>query len=133
MIRWIQEMSVGVGLIDKQHQEFVGLINDLTDHDLVGHARMVTGLTLMKLDSYARHHFSTEEEYFLLYGYPDAAEHVAAHRLLLKEAADFVDRFFNRNEDVAAESGIFLFGWLEDHLRNMDRKYTRCFNEHGLR
>lgn len=133
MVEWTPEMSVGVGLIDKQHQEFVALIDELTRTDRSVNAHMVTGIVLMKLDSYARYHFSTEEEYFVLFGYPGAEEHVIAHRMLLKSIKDFIDRFFNQNEDVAEELGSMLFAWLNGHLMTMDRKYTRCFNEHGLR
>ena len=132
MMVWTPEMSVGVALIDRQHQEFVGLINELAESTKTGRAQVTTGLVLMKLDSYARYHFSTEEEYFAVFNFEGAEEHILAHRQLSKRLTDFIDRFYNRNETITEDLAVFLMEWLENHLKTMDRKYTRCFNEHGL-
>lgn len=126
-------MSVGVGIIDDQHREFIGLVNELTESVTSPRANFVVGLTLEKIFSFAQYHFLTEEKYFALFDYELADEHIKEHRKLLSQVEDYRHRFFDLHEDVAADLAKFLEVWVGEHLHDQDRKYIRCFNEHGLR
>lgn len=130
-INWTKEMSVGVREIDAQHQYFVGMLNELYQAYYF-HTKLNLAEAIKKLVDYANLHFKTEEKYFDLYQFEGAAEHKLVHQELLAKVAEFVARFEKGETDIVGQLVEFLENWLTDHLIVMDKKYTRCFNEHGL-
>jgi len=126
-------MSVGVRSIDAQHQTFISIINELEMIVDPEKKEFVTGLTLNEIETYSTYHFMTEEKYFALFDYELAKEHVEEHRKMTGQIKEFRRRFFEERQDVSAELMAFCQDWLNDHLMKQDKKYTKCFNEHGLR
>ncbi len=131
-IAWNESMSVNVKVIDEQHKAFIATINELVNCiNTIPDKDKITSI-ITKITNYKLQHFATEERYFKEFNYEGAAEHIAAHHdfnkrveLLLKEnVKDPISLAFNLVD--------FLEDWLIDHLQNMDRKYIKCFNEHGL-
>lgn len=132
MITWTPEMSVNVREIDDQHKHFVGLMNELYSTAFQGGAKEKLAEILNKLVDYTNLHFQTEEKYFEQFQYELTAEHEKLHNELKVKVATFVERFRVEGESIIAELMDFLEDWLVDHLENQDKKYTKCFNEHGL-
>jgi len=132
LIKWSDELSVNVKEIDGQHQFFIGLMDRL-------YAEISSGKEVEKLDEitdellrYAKLHFATEEKYFDLFNYENTKEHKEAHAGLLRQIDVFRE---NKKEDKTELSWKlldFMENWLVLHLEEQDKKYTKCFNEHGL-
>ena len=130
-ITWDGSNSVKVKIIDDQHKHFVELLNRLYKCLESDNTDELPKL-ITELVSYANHHFDTEEAIFDKLGYPDAATHKAVHKELLKK----VEGFLTRTDDpkkIAFDLVYFLEKWFLLHLNGMDKKYTKFFNEHGLR
>ena len=133
-IIWNPAYSVGVQELDSQHKHLVDFMNEiydkldrdvLTDEDLNGF--------FGRLSKHARTHFETEENDFALCNYPEAAAHIAQHRMIEEQIAELQKKFETDKLTKLVYDTLQLIGhWLFVHITEYDKKYTRCFNEHGL-
>lgn len=131
-IVWNDGMSMNVKVIDEQHKAFIGTINELIDCiNTVPNEEKISSI-IKKITNYKLQHFATEEKYFKEFNYEGAAEHIAAHRDFNKRVELLTQEHGKDPISFAFNLVDFLEDWLLDHLSNMDRKYIKCFNEHGL-
>lgn len=133
LILWTDGYSVNVAEIDEQHKYFIGIINELYSAVEEENVHEVIDDILNKLSAYIDFHFATEEKYFDLYHYPDADEHKNEHQILREKFAAILQKRKLDDNSVFYELISFLNGWLEDHLARVDKKYSKFFNEHGLK
>ncbi len=133
LIVWGKKLELGIKEIDDQHKKLIGLINkaDLSLQNKVV-KRSDFEEILKGLLEYVRVHFTTEEKYFYKFDYEGTAEHLLQHANFTQKILKFKDRF-DKEEDIGTELFDFLKAWLEAHLKVMDRKYVKCFKEHGLK
>ena len=126
-------MSVGVKLIDEQHQHLVALINTLDDAMARGRGRDILGKILSELWEYAETHFATEEMYFAKFGYEGAAVHQQEHATFLADVGRFKAEFDANRLGLSSEVMTFLSDWLKKHTTGSDKLYSACFNANGLK
>jgi hemerythrin len=130
LIEWKDSYSVGVELIDEQHKKLFSHINDL--YLAMKEARdkeIISGL-LDRLADYASYHFTAEEKYFEEFGYEKKVEHIAYHKQYIEKIKSFQK---NQNQSFLSYDIVdFLEDWILVHIATEDKKYTRCFNDHGL-
>jgi len=130
IILWNKNLSVGIKDIDNQHKHFIGIINSVyAKINNIDEKRLSEDLN--ELIEYARIHFTTEEDYFKKWDYPDAKKHMAEHEKLTLKVLKFKDKF-DRNEKIMEELINFLKDWLENHLKTYDFKYRDYAKERGL-
>lgn len=135
MIKWESKLSVKVKEIDEQHRQFIDILNRLGDMVNARDLPERMGLVLQELTEYAEKHFATEEGYFDKFSYEGIEEHKKAHQELKASIAGFVEKRNDPAKDVYEtylELLDFLADWLVNHLEDMDMKYVKCFNDHGL-
>lgn len=123
-IRWSSDLETGVRAIDLQHEELIGMLNELDAAHVVGCAQAVLDDVLQRLGTYVIFHFGTEEA--LMAGLPSQAEHARQHR---QEHAAFVARL---DEIRAQDHGDgqrtmealidYLNAWLYQHILKSDRE-----------
>jgi hemerythrin len=130
---WNDSYSVGVSEINTQHKKLVFLINDLNTAMAAGKGRDAVGSIVAELVKYTVDHFSTEERYFDKFKYADADTHKAEHKALVKKVADFQQNLAQGKAVLSIELMNFLKDWLINHIKGTDKKYTKCFNDNGLR
>ena len=133
LITWTDSFSVKVAEIDKQHKKLVEMINTLYDAMKIGKSKDVMGETLNNLILYTETHFRTEEKYFDLYNYPEKETHKAEHKEFIETVTKFKNDFDSGNVTISIEVMNFLRNWLTNHIKGSDKKYTKYFNDHGLR
>jgi hemerythrin len=126
---WKEDYGVNVKQIDDQHKIFLGIMDKCyaatkKKKDI----RKIIG----ELIDYAELHFKTEEKYFDEFHYNEASEHKKAHQELRDKIKFITSKDNVDSTQLALELLDFLEDWLVDHLANVDKKYSRCFNEHGL-
>lgn len=119
---WDDSISVGVPLIDHDHQYLVNLINQL--HDAIGGPgeREVLETVLDALVDYAVYHFSREERVMEACGVPELPGHRRGHEAFARRVLDIQQRFRD-NRDAALGTDVlqFLKSWLKGHIVTEDR------------
>lgn len=134
---WTPEYSVGVQIIDEQHQHFFAIANKLFElaHAGTPSRDAVTAL-FGELGDYALYHLSTEESFFRELKYEDAQAHIAAHdEYRARVAGHFSDALSAPDANLAAvaeEMATYSSAWLQNHIMVMDKQYTAFFNRHGF-
>jgi hemerythrin len=133
LITWNESLSVNIAEIDRQHKKLIGMVNDLNDAMKVGKGKEVLGEIVRGLVSYTVTHFRAEENYFDRYGYPETDAHKKEHAAFIEKVTDFKDKFESKNLFLTIEVMNFLSDWLKNHIMGTDKKYSRFFNEKGVK
>ncbi len=134
LINWTSEYAVNVKLLDDQHKEMISSMNEIYDRaeKVVVSPTEVDGL-FDRIKVYFMNHFGTEEKYFDLFKYEGTNEHKKAHSDVLVELGELKERYHtNASGALLYELIELLENHLFSHIMKFDKKYTKCFNEHGL-
>lgn len=134
---WTEKYGVGVKEIDKQHQHYFDMANEiikLTGQDEVSAEELMS--KVKELSDYARYHFSTEENIFRKYSYLDMKEHLEVHEAYWEKMDQFILEAKTAGENakkVALEVAEFAGSWLINHIMEMDQKYIIFMHQNGLK
>jgi hemerythrin len=131
-MRWSDELSVHIKLVDEQHMKLVAMVNKIWDALRHANKNKVMASVLDELLDYTSYHFSTEEGLFRVHHYPDHLAHQREHKELTAEAVKLKERF-NRGELQAIEFLEFLKNWLNNHIIGSDKKFGPFLNSKGIR
>jgi hemerythrin len=126
MMEWSDALKVGHGMIDRDHQRLVGLINKLGDAMEGGQGREVCGPVLDELIDYTRTHFANEERLMSAHGYGDSAAHRTEHAKLIQEVQDFRIKYASGTATLSVFLLRFLMEWLTHHILESDKKLARA-------
>ncbi|MFC1748799.1 bacteriohemerythrin [Pseudomonadota bacterium] len=134
---WDDKYSVQVELIDEQHKKYFSIVNRIADHlDLAQADQQLLIEIVKEMVDYALYHFETEEKYFLEFSCENCDGHIAEHNKYRSKMKEFLSKTeVIMDEDVAQlfeEISVFAIEWFTSHILVEDKKYTQCFNEHGL-
>lgn len=126
LIIWDDALNVGNAEIDRQHQRWVAILNDLHDALMQNSAQEIGQVTINSLQAmldYARYHFAYEEEWLGKINYPDLVEHRRLHK-------DFDAQLYDYHRDIRDGKTVLsskiikvLKNWLLDHIAVEDQKY----------
>ena len=89
-IEWSDEYSVGVEILDQQHQQLIKMLNVLIEASEKGDNPKLVISTLAKMKKYAEIHFRTEEDYLKKYSYAEFEEHAREHREFELKTANLI-------------------------------------------
>ena len=131
-IEWSDEFSVNVKMIDAQHKKLCGMINKLHDAFVSRkgsdvHREIVDGMI-----DYAKTHFATEEKYMTKFDFVGLELHKIEHERFLEKALEFQSSLAATGFVPSINVLSFLKEWLQSHIQGTDKRYSHCFNEHGL-
>lgn len=129
-IRWSSDLETGVRAIDRQHEELIGMLNELDAAHAGGCPQSVLDDVLQRLGTYVIFHFGTEEA--LMAGLPHNEAHARQHR---HEHAGFIDKLTGLRAQ-AADNGRqtmealidYLNEWLYQHILKSDRELAALLN-----
>jgi hemerythrin len=122
LLTWTPDLSVGIGVIDRQHQRIVDYINMLHDARLRQDSEAVAAV-LNGLVDYTLTHFSFEEALLAEAQYRFATPHKKVHELFIRRIGDYQQRFA-RGEDLSAQIQAMLAEWLIKHIKHEDMDYA---------
>jgi hemerythrin len=122
---WTDDLSVGVDIIDEDHQAFFRLADLL--RDIIGSPHedqdMLLETSINLLEEYVKGHFLREEMAMAAAGYPLLAEHAAAHEAFAARAHQIAQAYRGGNKEVAATISDLVRRWIIGHILTMDMQY----------
>ncbi|TCT20655.1 bacteriohemerythrin [Thiobaca trueperi] len=124
---WDQSLSVGVDVIDGQHQRIVDYINDLHLAKQEQNRDKVSTI-LTALVDYTRTHFVFEEDIMKQSRYPLAESHKKVHDAFILHINEYI-RQHESGKDVTPKLLSELQIWLTNHIKKDDRDYALCVNK----
>ncbi len=132
LVKWEVGRSVGVKILDEQHEAMLAVLNDLHTAALRGKMQRVTSEQLSKLTRWSQEHFRTEERLMESTGYPGLAEHRAKHQELTRTIGEYISRHEESDCTCYVQLLYFVRNWFRDHVKEEDQKYTPWLNAHGI-
>lgn len=131
-INWTSDLSVGVDILDRQHQQFIEMLNQCSQK--MSNKKISEAETILdKMEIYANDHFSTEEKFFQQCNYEKSVEHINEHNKFKDQYRRFRSDFEKMGSVICYALLEFLVHWLIEHIKNHDRQYTECFKNCGLK
>jgi hemerythrin len=130
-IRWQNNLSVGIELIDNQHQKWISHYNDIVESITSQQNKSQVAKTLGFLIDYTQVHFATEEKHMSESNYPGLQEHKAKHDGLRATLANLVKEFEEEGATTQLAEAIdtFLGHWLIRHIQEVDVKFGQFAKE----
>jgi hemerythrin-like metal-binding protein len=120
-ITWKDYYSVGEDSLDAQHQQIIGMINDLYVAMETRTAHVERQKLLDLLVQYTMTHFQHEEEVMQACKYPDFTNHKAEHDKMRRRTLAFRT---NLSLVTAHDLLSFLKEWWTTHIQSEDRCYS---------
>jgi hemerythrin-like metal-binding protein len=122
-IIWDESFSVGVEVLDKQHQQIVAIINRLIDEPAEGFGSDEVARILADLTKFVHYHFQIEEQLLAEHGYPDLKTQQAEHKEFRIELAGFCLGSMKNHTIIPINILLYLKEWWVDHILVKDMKY----------
>ena len=127
-ISWKDEYCVGIEEIDKQHMDFLKLINRFMVLFGSGWHIRLQDRILLEILKYAEYHFVSEENLMILYNYTDIVIQEKEHSILIKslksKCSGLKEGSVNGNDLIK-----FLINWFLHHTQEEDRRFARYILE----
>lgn len=122
---WTEALSVGVDIIDEDHQAFFRLPALLKEIDLedADSSDMLLETVLNILEEYVEGHFLREQRALAAVNFPDLAEHIAAHDRFAAKVGDIIRDFRNGDRSQISQLGSLVVSWIVNHIMTMDKQY----------
>lgn len=134
-VKFDETLILHIKHIDEQHRHLIDSINELEIQIKTGRTFYLIEKILNDLKKYAGYHFSTEEELFKKYNYPEADEHIIEHKQFFDTINMFDEEYSTGGgSKIILLRGIysFLFEWIFNHIKVVDKKYARFLKDNGL-
>lgn len=125
-ISWSDGMSVGVELLDSDHQVLMNLINSLAG--IAGGAHTPRNADHMKkaletLVRYTKSHFGREEQVMEACGFPALASHHDEHLRFIDDVNEMAERVAANDLGAVGELVEYLQNWWHHHILIQDKAY----------
>ena len=133
-VKWTDDLSVGVELIDEQHKTLIEHLNNLTKAVEQQHGATEMTDTLSFLIDYTDFHFSMEERNMAAHGYPELEAHKAKHDEFKSILADMETQYRDDGPTAILAESIddLLVSWLLKHIRVVDVEVGAFFKSNGI-
>lgn len=126
-IQWAPAYSVRHGLIDRQHQFVIEVINELyqarRQHQTPEEFRTI----FQKLSQYTKTHLAFEEKFLADNDYPELVEHMQLHQSMKLRILQIERQNEAGDIDISQELFDFLKDWWLTHILEEDMRYAEYF------
>ncbi len=133
-IRWTSDLATGIRTIDLQHEELIGILNELDTAHANGSELHVLEDVLQRLKAYTVFHFGTEEALMgnLPNGGAHSAEHCQQHRDFIEEISRMRIQSLENPTGTMKSLLDYLNNWLYAHILKSDRILAALLSEQKL-
>ena len=123
-MKWTDDLSVGVDLIDTEHKALINAVNDLFDACSKGLGRKKISDTMIFLQNYTVTHFADEEKIQKQSGYPDYQNHKKLHTEFVAKVMEYSKQLEAEGPTIGlvATFNSFVSNWLIYHISREDKK-----------
>lgn len=132
IISWDEKYSIGIEMIDAQHQKLFEYLNFYYESLLAcqenGVANDVIKSMLNSLVDYAKYHFAEEEKVMNSIKGVDFSVHFEEHKDFCSKVASFKAKVF-LGENITYELFDFMKNWLLTHIMLSDQKIGKAYKE----
>jgi hemerythrin-like metal-binding protein len=132
-INWNDALSVKIESIDVQHRKLIDLINHFYDNVNKQAPKELMFEMIQALKEYTVFHFSTEERYMKLHGFPEYLNHKAEHDAFVTKVLDIEARFKSGKILMTTEITGFIRNWVAKHIMETDKKYSDFLIAKGVK
>ena len=129
IIKWSEELCIGIDGIDEQHRQLINLINELhlaVEYPM-GNAAILP--LIHKLHAYAGTHFEAEEQILRRHAFPGQAGHTGEHEEFIAKLDDLILRYQSSSDLLTVHIRDFLLSWFFNHIKNSDMAYKLFLEE----
>ena len=121
---WSLDYSVGIDILDYDHQELFATVNDLHNAISDGTESDVIVPIIDRLSKYVAEHFQREEHILSEYNFPFLADHRRKHHEFARVIYAIRHILANCPERLSYDKLLnFLENWLVRHIMGEDMKY----------
>jgi hemerythrin len=124
-LEWNTSFELGIKEFDEHHKQLVHLLNEAYGNFLGEANHETLEDVLDKLIDYATYHFTAEEHWMGLHGYPGLQKHREEHNLLSRTVVEIQFDFNKDRKHLSIEVLVFLKEWLSNHILQTDADYGR--------
>jgi hemerythrin len=130
LLQWKPEYCVGVESVDHDHQQMIGLINELSAQ--IGEHADNERIELYLGDIYAAisAHFALEERFMRNANYIEYEDHKQDHEDLLDELVDIMDGFVADPVIGTRHLANKLGEWFKIHFSSFDARLHGALGDH---
>jgi hemerythrin len=122
MLKWTDELSVGVNEIDSQHKELLSRVSGLLSAMSMGKGKHEVTETLDFLADYVVIHLNTEERIMKEHAYPGFDHHRRQHAVFTEKVSALREQLDRAGPSsfLAIQSQRLLSDWLINHISVID-------------
>lgn len=125
MFEWDKSLDIGYPDIDRQHQQWIDLLNKLENNLLSDTSKKKENekvQILKEILDFTSAHFNDEEEIMKSCNYPKLIEHYRMHKDFHQKVYDLYRDVLGGNYVLDSELISMLRSWFLNHTQNEDRK-----------
>jgi len=129
-LEWKDSYSVGVPAVDHEHQELIGLVNQL--HGALASVRPEDEVAEIFGDLFRAisSHFALEERFMRERRYDQTTQHKADHERLLDELREIMDDCRDRGDRSGESPTARIEDWFANHFKTHDSRLHSRLGEH---
>ncbi|MCP5502570.1 MAG: bacteriohemerythrin [Leptospiraceae bacterium] len=122
LVKWDQDWSTGIDVIDSQHKSLFEILNNLARAQKYGREMEVLSRIFNNLKIYVYTHFTLEEELMLKVNYPDFDNHKLSHLIFIGKVLDAEKDLKTGDKEAPKRVISFLSDWLISHIKHSDKE-----------
>ena len=122
LLEWRDEFRIGIAEVDHEHQQLIGLINELHEALSPQASAAAIGDFLGELHARIAAHFALEEKVMRARHYPEYTDHKQDHEQLLEQLREIMEQFEREGRYAAPTLGAVLNRWFGEHFRTRDAR-----------
>ncbi|NJK90011.1 MAG: hemerythrin family protein [Myxococcales bacterium] len=123
VLEWNDRLSIGVKEFDREHQELVKMLNQLSEAMMNGQGNAALAPILDALIAYTATHFTNEEAAMVKTSYPYYAAHKEEHDALKMQVLEVQAKMRGGAQTTLTIDVLrFLRDWLAKHIQGSDKK-----------
>ncbi len=134
MIKWDDEYSVNIPVLDEQHRKLIEIINKASMVVEISSNSLKSVLEILdEMTEYALKHFKEEEHYMEKFHFTGYQAHKNEHINFINIVLDYKNRAVYGDYQIASKTLEYLVQWYVNHIQVTDKEYIDFFKENGLK